>query len=126
MKKKHLWWRFWNEAIDDPKILQLSDPVKWTWMCLLTAASENNGYLPPSKTCAIRCRLTEKETNKRVEILIAAGLLDRRGEAVAPHNWTGRQFITDALDPTASVRKERYWNGKRNGKGTPMDTDLEQ
>jgi hypothetical protein len=52
--------------------------------------------LPPKKIEAILSELKER------------GLLDQIEGTLRPHNWDGRQFKSDVVDPTNAERQQRY------------------
>jgi hypothetical protein len=82
------------------------------WINLLCLAKENDGLLPSIGDIAFRLRITEAAANSLVEELANRELLDSDGETLKPHNWDGRQFLSDD-DPTAAIRARRYRNKTR-------------
>ena len=40
------WFRFYNQAMRDPKVMRLSDSDFRLWIGLLSVASENGGSIP--------------------------------------------------------------------------------
>jgi hypothetical protein len=75
------------------------------WINILCVAARHDGALPSIVDLAFSIRLSEKEAAKRVEQLVAAGLLERDGEMLRPHNWAGRQPQSDTS--TARVQRHR-------------------
>lgn len=101
------WLRLYTSILDDPKVQRLPAELFKAWINLLCLAKENDGDLPSVGDVAFRLRISEAETNNLVEELANRGLLDSDGETLKPHNWDGRQFLSDE-DPTAAIRARRY------------------
>jgi len=108
-----MWLRLYTGLLDDPKVQWLTPEQFKGWINILCLAKENDGLLPSSKVIAFRLRISEVEANGLVEALTSAGLLDHSDEGITPHNWDGRQFISDE-DPTAALRARRYRQNKQN------------
>jgi hypothetical protein len=99
------WFRFYNDALDDPKVQRLSGDAFKLWVNLLCMASKNNGVIV---TCNVAFAL--RVTNENAELLVTefldAGLLDAiDGESVTPHNWGNRQYQSD--NSAERVRRHR-------------------
>lgn len=107
------WFRFYDDAINDPKILKLPEATRWSWVALLCIASKNDGKLPAIDDIALMLRTTPAKAAATIAALVQATLLDRVGDGYAPHNWDARQFKSD----TSNERVKRYRNGKRNVTG---------
>ena len=103
--RPNTWFRFYIEAIDDPKVQKLSPDIFKTWVNLLCLASAGDGVLPGIDDMAFRLRLTEKVATDHVSKLRAQGLLDEMPSGLCPHNWAARQFVSDVS--TERVRKFR-------------------
>lgn len=115
------WWRAYDEAVDDPKLILLSsDKVRWGWFRLMCLASAYGGHLPPIEIICVKLRLREAAANMLLDELSGAGLIDEFDGVLRPHNWNGRQFKSDVTDPTAAERMKRYRN-KRNASVTVTD-----
>jgi hypothetical protein len=111
------WFRFYDEAINDPKILKLSDKLHRIWIGILCAASKNNGELPPIEDLSLMLRIKPEKMKHAVESLIKSGLVDIDGVIFRPHNWDKRQFKSDV----STERVKRF----RNSKVTPPETETE-
>jgi hypothetical protein len=108
------WFRFYEDVINDPKILKLPEVIRWRWAALLCAASKFGGIVPPADDLALMLRLSTQHTVELITTLERAGLIDRVDGGYVPHNWDGRQYKTDVTDPTAASRMKRYRANKRN------------
>ncbi|WP_461314570.1 hypothetical protein [Bradyrhizobium embrapense] len=92
--------------INDPKVMRLSEAMRWHWVSLLCVASKHDGTLPPAQEMAFLLRSTPQRVAAIVAELVAAGLLDAlEGGTFAPHNWEGRQYKSDSS--TKRVQKHR-------------------
>ena len=105
-KRKALpWFRFYAEAIDDPKVQRLAPNLFKTWVNLLCIASQSGGILPSIDDIAFRLRMSVHDAEQQISDLILAGLIDITDAGRSPHNWSGRQFQSDCS--TERVRKHR-------------------
>jgi hypothetical protein len=117
------WWRAYDEAVDDPKLILLGDKAHRAWFCLMCVASANGGVLPDIKIVAVKLRTTPQRAAAALAELVQAGLFDQREDSkFEPHNWSARQYKSDVTDPTNADRQKRYRDRKRNGETTVTDT----
>jgi len=100
------WFRFYDDALDDPKVQRLPPNLFKTWANLLCLASKANGRLPSNDDIAFRLRLSIHDAAQQVEDLILAELIDilPNGDRV-PHNWNERQYASDSS--AERMRKHR-------------------
>lgn len=98
------WFRFYDDAVNDPKVQRLPAPLFKLWVNVLCLASKNNGALPPIADMAFVLRLPEKKITEFLNELVGAGLIDRHEDSLSPHNWHGRQFESDS----AAERMRRH------------------
>ena len=129
------WFRFYDDAINDPKILKLSDKLFRFWVGILCLASKKNGMLPANDEIALLLRMKSNKVDALFKNLITAGLIDIDETGNRPHNWVGRQYKSDVTDPTAAERQRRYRYGKKRNAtvtvkrpdtDTDTDTDTEK
>lgn len=106
------WFRFYDDTINDPKTLKLSDKTYRIWVGLLCAASKNDGVLPPFEDLAILLRIKSDKLQPELEKLIEAKLLDHTDVGISPHNWNKRQYISDS-----SVERVKRHRAKRAANG---------
>ena len=109
------WWRAYDDAIDNPKLLKLSDAMHRAWFTLQCIASANGGVLPPAGDIAVRLRIKPAKVAEWLTKLVQAKLMDNDDGVFRPHNWDDRQFKTDGSDPTNSQRQKRFRDRHRNG-----------
>lgn len=115
------WLRFYDDAINDPKILKLPEALRWSWVAVLCIASKNNGSLPGIDDIALMLRVTPQKAASVLAALSSAGLLDRTDSGFAPHNWDGRQYKSDV----STDRVKRFRNTQRNVSSTVSETPPE-
>lgn len=127
------WFRYYDDALNDPKVQRLSADLFKAWVNLLCVASKSEGAIQSLSDAAFALRMPESKVAIIVTELSAAGLLDPvTGGYFEPHNWPLRQFKADVTDPTAANRMRNYRNRKRNGDRndtvtvTPPRADTEQ
>lgn len=113
------WFRFYDDTINDPKVLKLSDKSYRIWVGLLCAASKNDGVLPPFEDLAILLRIKPEKLQPELEKLIEAKLLDHTDAGIIPHNWNKRQYKSDV----STERVQRFRKRERNVSETPPDTE---
>lgn len=116
------WFRFYDEAVNDPKLIKLSDDIFRAWVNLLCVASKNDGSLPATDDVAIILRVKVTRAAAIIAKLVSVGLLDRTETGFMPHNWDVRQYKSDV----STERVKRFRNGKRNVSETPPETEQKQ
>jgi hypothetical protein len=104
------WWRAYDDAIDHPKLLKLSDAMHRAWWTLQCVASANGGALPPAADIALRLRMKPSKVALWIAELVNARLIDNCDGVFRPHNWDDRQFISDS----STERVKRHRDKKRN------------
>ena len=109
------WFRFYNDAVNDPKVQRLSGELFKAWVNILCLASKNGGHVPTLADLSFILRVPEDRALAHIEALSAEGLLDKVEGQYEPHNWSGRQFISDHADSTNAERQRRFRDRKRNG-----------
>ena len=116
------WWRAYDDALHDPKLIALSDRLHRAWFNLLCVASKNGGLLPAMSVVAIELRVTIHKAAEYVTALVIAGLIDEiETGKFAPHNWATRQFQSDV----STERVKRFRQHRRNVSSTVSETPPE-
>jgi len=116
------WFRFYEESLNDPKIITLTDRGFRTWVNLLSIASKSDGILPGMRDLSVYLRMTHNDVEDQLSDLINAGLIDILSDrSLTPHNWDKRQFKWDAKDPTTKDRSKRY-RARKNTDDQPTET----
>lgn len=105
------WFRFYECALDDPKVQRLPPVLFKTWVNLLCLASRSGGRLPSGADISFALRLDEDVTKQQLTDLRDRGLLDVVEGAIEPHNWHTRQFKSDSsAERVAKHRATRKGN----------------
>lgn len=115
------WFRFYDDAINDPKILKLPEASRWHWTALLCIASKNDGVLPALDDIALMLRVKPAAAAAIIAQMKSAGLLDLQDGKYSPHNWNGRQYKSDV----STDRVKRFRKRERNVSETPPDTEAD-
>src|SRR5258708_2376180 len=93
------WFRFYDNVIHDVKVQRLPDALFKSSVNVLCLVSDNGGCLPPLNAVAFALRVDEAAAFGIINALRKAELLDAMEDgSIVPHNWDGRQFITDDAD----------------------------
>lgn len=111
------WFRLYDDAINDPKVLRLPEAARWQWVAMLCVASKHDGTLPQLTDIALLLRMPTRRAAAMLARLREAGLVDETDAGLVPHNWEGRQYKSDSS--TERVRKHR---ARRNVSDTSDET----
>lgn len=114
------WFRFYSEAIRDPKVARLADKDYRIWTELLAIACENEGHIPPAADLKHLLNRRLDHLLSALNRLVSGGLIDPLEVGYEPHNWSKRQYKSDTS--TERVRKHR---AERNVSETPPDTETD-
>jgi hypothetical protein len=121
------WFRFYDEALDDPKVQNLDGDTFKHWVNILCIAARHGGKLPCIADIAFALRIPDNAAITVVERLLNATLIDRcnggaDGWHYAPHGWGKRQYKSDS----STERVKRFRNVTKPLHETAPDTDSEQ
>lgn len=118
------WWRFYSEALDDPKVQLLPADTFKGWVNLLCLVNETepsrgqrSGYLP-ARVEDIAYKLHGRDidglekTQKLLSDLVTAGLFEQKTGRYHAHNWSKRQPVSD----DAATRMKETRKGKTDSK----------
>lgn len=114
------WFRFYSDAIRNPKVARLSDSDFRLWVRLLSVAAENEGALPSKDDLRHLLMMRLDHLSKGLDRLIKGGLMDVLGDGYEPHNWSKFQYKSDTS--TERVHKHR---AKRNVSETAPDSETD-
>jgi hypothetical protein len=120
------WFRFYAEALDDPKVQKLDGDTFKAWVNLLCVAARNDGFLPSVDDVAFSLRMTADGARTLLERLLNATLIDKcsggvDGYRYAPHGWHERQYKSD----TSTDRVKRFRQRSKPVPETPPETDTD-
>ncbi len=114
------WFRFYADAMRDPKIAGLTDQQFRLWTELMSVAAENDGHIPPLESLKHVLKRRLDHLSRGLKDLLRAGLMDALEDGYEPHNWAKRQYKSD----TSTDRVHKY-REKRNVSETPPETETE-
>jgi len=123
------WFRFYHEALDDPKVQRLPGDLFKAWVNILCIASQQpeRGTLPTVEDIAFRLRIDYQKAEDALLGLKRAGLLEVNPETdnYVIHAWDDRQPLSDA-DSTATERKrrQRARNEQEQSRGKGVTRDV--
>jgi len=117
------WFRFYNEALDDPKIQKLDGGTFKAWINLLCLCARNDGLPHSVNDIAFALRLDFHGCSTVLSRLADAGLLDRlnggaHGMHYGVHGWDKRQYKSD----TSTDRVKRFRKRSSNVDETVIET----
>lgn len=114
------WFRFYADALRNPKVLRLSDKDFRLWVRLLAVASENDGHIAPIDDLRMVLGVRLDHLKGGLNRLISGGLIDLLEDGYEPHGWSKYQYKSDSS--TERVHRHR---AKRNVSETPPDTEAD-
>lgn len=118
------WFRFYDSALDDPKVQSLPADLFKTWVNLLCIASKNEGEMLPGDLPFL-LRMDTAKADKHIRELAGRGLLDVTDGGYEPHNWSTRQFKSDVSTGRVKQFRERKRNVSPGVSVTPPETDTD-
>ena len=121
-----MWFRFYAEALNDPKVQRLPGETFKGWVNLLCLAKAHDGILPDTPDIAFGLRKSQAEVEALLQALDDAGLIEQTTAGLSPHNWDSRQYVSD--NSTERVKRFRERSTKRYSEtdATVSETPPEQ
>lgn len=134
------WFRFYHEALDDPKVQRLPGDLYKAWVNLLCLASKSDarGFLPCVEDIAFALRTSTEAAQGIVDQLLRYNLLEAVDGGFTPHNWDSRQRSSDTSNERVArfrAKNQVINNGNVTSNVTPdddvtignaLDTDTEK
>jgi len=114
------WFRFYADAMRNPKVLRLSDKDFRLWVRLLAVASENEGRIMALPDLKLTLAMRLDHLKEGINRLISGGLIDALEHGYEPHNWSKFQYKSD----TSNERVAKH-RAARNVTVTPPETETE-
>lgn len=130
MAQSLAWFRFYHEALDDPKVQSLAGDDFKFWVNLLCLCCRK-GSLPKSlDEISFAMRRSPHDCSTVLSRLADGGLLDRvqggrHGSHYAVHGWDKRQYKSDTSTDRVKRFRDRSRNVSVTARGTGPDTDTE-
>lgn len=118
------WFRFYNDAMRNPKVAQLSDAHFRLWVELLCMASEYDGRIPHEESLKALLRRRLDHLKAGLSALLKAGLIDALEDGYTPHDWDKRQYKSDLSTERSRKHREKC-NVAETVSATAPDTDTE-
>lgn len=119
-KQRMTWFRFYTDAVNDPKVQRLSPQLFKTWVNILCLAGQNEGKLPSIDDIAFQLRISAHEAQQQFDDLVLAGLVDiLPDKSREPHNWKSRQFKSDT-----SAERTRKYREKKEKQACDVTSDV--
>ena len=124
------WFRFYNEALDDPKVQRLDGDTFKTWVNLLCLCARHDGLPKSIQDISFALRVDVHGCSTVLSRLADAGLLDRLhggvdGMHYAIHAWDKRQYKSDTSTERVKRFRERSSNATETVNETPPDTETD-
>jgi hypothetical protein len=117
------WFRSYDDALDDPKVQSLPDPLFKAWYNLLCVTSKNDGQPFTADEVAFRLRVKLPRARVIIAELLQRELLDAIGDRYVSHNWDARQYKSDVSNERVKRHRERKCNVTSNVTETPPETE---
>lgn len=115
------WFRLYAEIANDPKVLIVTEALRWRYVALLCLQCNAQYENRPDDEVALALRITVDEWVETKQTFIKRGLINRDGKISA---WEKRQYISDIVDPTAADRQKRYRDKRRNERNATVTSRL--
>jgi hypothetical protein len=119
------WFRFHADALNNPKVQRLHPQVFRAWVNILCIACERSGTIPNVPDLAFLLRADEEFTQKAINTLLTARLIEKRGDVYAPHDWDEHQYRKASDDPERVKERVTRYRALRNAGVTRPDTDTD-
>lgn len=120
------WFRYYDDALNDPKVQRLSGDLFKAWVNLLCLASQSGGTIKSLADAAFALRLPEAKAGSVVAQLANYQLLDPVKDGYfSPHNWDKRQYKSDVSNERVKRHRKRECNVTSTVAVTPPDTESE-
>jgi hypothetical protein len=117
------WFRFYGDAMRNPKVIGLNDRDFRTWVGLLAIASEHNGRIPPATTVKTLLSMRLDHLLAALQRLVKAGLIDELADCYEPHNWEKFQYKSDTSTKRVTLHRKRKRGEDETAPETETDTD---
>ena len=101
------WFRFYADAMRNPKVIGLADNDFRLWVKLLAVASENDGLIPALPQLKLVLHTRFDRLADGLLRLCNASLIDVAGACYTPHNWGKFQYKSDTSTPRVTLHREK-------------------
>lgn len=122
------WFRFYDEALNDPKVQSLDGDTFKVWVNLLCVTSQCDGHIF-FDDIPFHLRMGDKQALAYCVKLADKGLLIPTEHGYIPNGWDKRQYKTDTSAERTKAYRERKKRARCDGgvtsHVTPPDTDTD-
>ena len=98
------WFRFYDDAMYNPKVACLDDSQFRLWIELLSIASRSNGKIPSQEVLKSVLKRRLDHLSRGLKGLVKVGLIDVLDDGFIPHDWDKHQYKSD----TSNDRVAKY------------------
>ena len=123
------WFKFYDEFLDDPKMLSLSDDMVTLWVRMLCLAnrSDERGVIRPYPLSGLARALytTEEQLSEALELFTSPqfNMIEVRDDkAIVLTNWQKRNPRKPSDEPHRVAERKRRWRERQQQQaGTPVE-----
>ncbi len=119
------WFRFYADAMRNPKVAKLSDAEFRLWVKLLAVASENDGSIPALDGLKSVLNTRIDRLSKALNSLVMSGLIDELSVGYEPHNWAKFQYKSDTSTARVTLHRKRKETLHETAPDTETDTETD-
>ena len=123
------WFRFYSDAMSNPKVATLTDADFRLWVKMLSVAAENDGDIPHVEALAAVIKMRLDYLSRGVERLLKARLIDLKGPfngplntPLRPHSWDKFQYKSDTSTPRVTLHRAK----RETAPETEADTEQKE
>jgi len=112
------WFRFYDDAVNNPKVQRLKPGLFRAWVNLLCVSSKHDGAITGDiEALAFTLRLPAAKVKAQIEALLAARLIDVTETGFTPHDWPLYQYDSDTSTERVKRFRERFKERKQPAEG---------
>jgi len=123
------WFRFYGEALNDPKVQTLEPSVFKIWvncLCLACNLQSKDGNIGTIDDVSFALRETVSTVTSAFHALEERGLIETKNETFHIPAWRKRQYKSDSSTERVRRHRKRYSNVTVTAPDTDTDTDTEK
>lgn len=115
MANTYYWIKLYYDLLDDHKVGNLPDSLKWRFIqCLLVAGeTREDGFLPPVDVMAFRIRpITPEALNDDLSRLARPGLVELKQHPDGDERWFVSKF-SERQQSISNAERQRAWRARK-------------
>lgn len=115
------WFRFYSDALDNPKVQRLPGELFKAWVNILCLANraQDRGALPCVEDIGFALRITDEKAAEVVAELRRRGLLEEVEGRLEPHDWEPLQPESDTPEAAAARKRRQRSREKQSESVSP-------